>query len=210
MGPADISARGGHLVFTQCRPVRRLRALLVGRAPADDRLAADNRRAPRLRPGLLECHSDRVGVVPQAFELIDTERDIDESPNAVTLETISGEVVAEDVSFGGDAVVVVQEDELAQTQGTGERAGLVRDPLHQAAVADEHVRMVIDDFMPGPVVARREITLAQRHADGIRQPLSQRSGRGLHPHLRLIFGVTGGPPAKLTEIAQLVDRNVVA
>ena len=44
-----------------------------------------------------------------------------------------------------NAVVVVERDQLAEAQRAGERAGLVRDAFHHAAVADEHVRVVIDD-----------------------------------------------------------------
>jgi hypothetical protein len=44
-----------------------------------------------------------------------------------------------------DAVVVVQRDQLVQLPGAGQRAGLVADAFHQAAVAQEHVGAVVDD-----------------------------------------------------------------
>ncbi len=55
-----------------------------------------------------------------------------------------------------DAVVVVEADQLAELQRAGERAGLVRDAFHEAAVAEEHLRVVIDDIEAGAVEGCRE------------------------------------------------------
>jgi len=43
----------------------------------------------------------------------------------------------------GHLVVVVQDDQLAQLQVAGQRDHLVRDALHQAAVADQCVRIMV-------------------------------------------------------------------
>ena len=68
---------------------------------------------------------------------------------AIGLETLR-RVVSEptlDMAVDRDAVVVVERDQLAQAQGASERAGLVRDAFHQAAVAEEHISIMIDDVM---------------------------------------------------------------
>ncbi len=86
----------------------------------------------------------------------------------------------------------------------------MRDALHHAAVARERVRPVVDDGMAGPVELRRQQPLAQRHADGVGQPLAQRPGRGLDPRRDPVLGMAGRLRAQLPEAAQLVHRQVVA
>ena len=70
---------------------------------------------------------------------------------AISLEALGGVVGEPALHFAvdGDAVVVVERDQLAELQRAGERAGLVRDAFHQAAVAAEHVGVVIDDRRSG-------------------------------------------------------------
>ena len=70
---------------------------------------------------------------------------------AVRLEALA-DVLGEGEVRGavdGDVVVVVEEDELAQLQVTGEGGGFAADALHQVAVAGEHVGVVIDDVGAG-------------------------------------------------------------
>ena len=81
---------------------------------------------------------DRVDVVAV---------DVADHVPAVGLEALRG-VVGEpafDLAVDGDAVVVVEGDQLAQAQGAGQRADFVRDAFHQAAVAEEGVGVVVDD-----------------------------------------------------------------
>ena len=98
---------------------------------------------------------------------------------------------ARDLAVDRDAVVVVEADELAEAPGPGERAGLVRDALHQAAVAEEHPGVVVDDLVPGTVEGQRELLLRERHADRVREPLAERAGRGLDADRR--SRARGGP-----------------
>ena len=44
----------------------------------------------------------------------------------------------------GDEVVVVEDDELAQAERSGERGGLVGDAFHQVAIAAQDVGVVVD------------------------------------------------------------------
>ena len=81
----------------------------------------------------------------------------------------------------GDAVVVVEHDELAEPEGPRERARLVRDSFHEAAIAREDVGTMVHDLVPRPVEARRERALRDGHAHRVGEPLAERAGGGLHP-----------------------------
>src|SRR5439155_1394171 len=72
---------------------------------------------------------------------------------AVALEPL-GRIVREreiGLPVNSDAVVVVDPDQPAELQMTGERAGLVRDALHQVAVGREEIGAMVDDGMARPV-----------------------------------------------------------
>ena len=87
----------------------------------------------------------------------------------------------------------------------GERQRLVADPLHQAAVAAEHIGVVIDE-----VVAELggEQALGERHADRIGDALAERPGRHLDAGREAALGMAGGAAAELAEMLQLVERHV--
>ena len=86
----------------------------------------------------------------------------------------------------------------------------MRDAFHQASVADEYVRMVIDDRMSGPIELGSEQALGERHADAVRKPLAERTCRrfdaGRYPEL----GMAGRLRMELTKVTQLVERQIVA
>src|SRR5208282_4379314 len=83
-----------------------------------------------------------------------------------------------------DPVVVPQHDEFAEAEMASERNRLVADPLHEAAVADDRVSIVIDDTV---AEARMEEALGDCHADGVSETLAERSGRRLDPRCKPIF-----------------------
>ncbi len=196
-GPAEFFAGGCDLGVTQRRAVRGLGALLVGRAPADDGLAADQRR-PRIRLGGLDRSFDRRRVVA-----VDVRHDVP----AVGFESLRRVVREPAVHFtvDRDAVVVVEAHELAELERAGQRAGFVRDALHQAAVAEEHVSVVVDDFVPGLVERGREQLLGERHADGIGETLAERARRGLDAEVPVDFRVARRVRAELPETRQVID-----
>ena len=63
-----------------------------------------------------------------------------------------------------DLVVVVQHDQLAQSQMPGQRASFGSHPLHQVAVRGDDVGMVIDNLVAGSVVSGRQVRLADSQA----------------------------------------------
>ena len=87
----------------------------------------------------------------------------------------------------------------------GERDRLVADPLHQAAVAAEHIGVVVDELV---AELGAEMPLGERHADRIADALAERPGRRLDAGGEAALGMAGGAAAELAEALQLVERHV--
>ena len=87
-------------------------------------------------------------------------------------------------------VVVVEGDQLAELLRACERARLVRDAFHHAAVAEEDVRVVIDYRQVGPIELGRQMLLGERHADGVGDALAEGPGRRLDAELELTLRVS--------------------
>jgi hypothetical protein len=80
------------------------------------------------------------------------------------------------------------------------------DAFHQAAVAGEHVGLVVDQ----PVAeARCQVALGNRHADGVGDALTQRTGGGFDAGGVAVFRVTCGARTDLAEVLQLLDGHVL-
>ena len=131
---------------------------------------------------------------------------------AVGFETLRG-VVAEpafDLAVDGNAVVVVQHDQLRQAQRAGQRTGFVRNAFHQAAVADEGVSIVIDHVQAGLVEFGGQQFFGQRHAHGVGEALTQRAGGGFDARRDVDFRMARGLGMQLAELFQIFHRQVVA
>src|SRR5215469_14648726 len=85
----------------------------------------------------------------------------------------------------------------------GERGRFARHAFHHVAVAADRINIEIEDRRVRPVVARREPTRCDRHADTITATLAERSGRGLDPGSMAVFRMASGDPV---ELAESVDR----
>ena len=168
----EILARGGDFVVPHALAVHDGGALLVRRAPADDGLRADQRRPVGDRTRLGERFRDGVPVVPVHMR---------QHVPAVGLEALGGVVVepADHLAVDRNAVVVVYRDQLAELLHARERGRFVGNALHHAAIAHEHIGMMIDDLVTGPIEGRREGSLRDRHAHRVREALAEGSGGGL-------------------------------
>ena len=110
---------------------------------------------------------------------------------AIGFEALGG-IVAEpalDLAVDRDAVVVVDQNQLAELLRPGKRGHFVRDALHHAAVAQKYVRVMIDDGVAGPIEGRGKRSLRERHADRVREALAKRAGRGLDAQVHLALRV---------------------
>ena len=175
-------------------------AAFEGRAVADLGLADDDgglfRLLLRLFDGVGE-HGDVVGIGHEVY--------LDDLP-VLRLEA-HGDVLFEGdvrIALDGDVVVVVEEDELAELVRAGKRAGLVGDALFKAAVAAQRVGVVIDDGEAFTVEHGRKVRLGDRHADGVRDALSEGARRRLDADGVAVFGVPGRLGAELTELHQIL------
>ena len=71
--------------------------------------------------------------------------------------------------------------------------------------------MVADDVVAGAVEPLRQHPLRERHADRVRDALSERTGRDLDPRHVSVLGMAGRPRAQLTELLEVVlEADVVA
>ena len=171
-------------------------ALLVGCAIADHRAAGDQRRTVGLA-SLLDGGGDFVGVVT-----VDAAR-----VPAGGFETFQriARFRKRQRAVDGDAVVVVEDDQLRQFQVAGKADRLVADAFHQVAVGGQHIGVVIDDLVAetGGLQA-----FGQRHADRRRDALAERACRGFDTRRMTVFRMAGGDAPKLPEISNLLDRHV--
>jgi hypothetical protein len=114
------------------------------------------------------------------------------------------------VAVDGDVVVVVDHAEPAQAQVAGKARGLAGHAFHQVAVAAEAPDRVVHDLEARPVEALRQHPLGARHADGVAEALAQGTGGGLDTGGVAALGVAGRLRVPLAEVADLVERQVVA
>src|ERR1700742_3981029 len=86
----------------------------------------------------------------------------------------------------------------------GERDRLMAQPLHQAAIARDHIGIMIDEVVAEP---RIQHPLGECHADSSRKSLSEWTRRGFDALGVTIFGVAWSLRAPLTEALQLLQRH---
>ena len=189
------------LVLAQRRAVGGAGVLLVRRGPADDRPQHDQRRAAGLGPGGGQRAVDRrqvlavvdvlhvpaVGLVPRADVL--GERDV-----GVVLDR--------------DPVGVVDQDQVPQLLGAGQRGRLAADTLLEVAVGGERPDGVVEHALALGGVGVQQAALAaggHRHADGVADALAQRAGRRLHARCVVDLGVARRPGAPGAQ--RLADRR---
>ena len=178
--PAKLDPRRGNLVRAERGAMGRGSALLVGRAKADDRLAANEAR-PRVGERFLDRAVDGAGIEPIAFARVPL-RGLVPGDHVLVARQIGRAV-------DGDVVVVPQHDQPAELEMPGEPDRFVVDALHQIAVAGDDEGAVIDQVV---AVDRVQMALGDGHSDGHRHPLAERPGGHFDPGELEILGVAGG------------------
>ncbi len=200
--PAQRFARQGDFLVAQWRAVTLFFTGFIGRPHADHGLAADQRRLARLGARRLDGRSNGIAVVA-----INRRNHLP----AVGLETFRG-VVAEPAfhfAIDGNAVVIVESNQLAQTQGSRQRADFVGDAFHHATVAEEGVGVVIDHVVAVAVKLGRQDFFGRCHAHGVGNALPQWASGGFYTGCIAVFGVAGSFAVQLTEVLQIVDRQLI-
>ena len=202
MVPLQCRAGQGDFRVTQRGAVAVFLALLVRRTEADGGLAADQGRQRALA-----CSLDR-GL--DLFRVVTV--DVADHLPVVGFETLR-RVVGEpafDFAVDGNAVVIVEGNQLAQAQGTGQGSDFVGNAFHHAAITQENVGVVVNDVVPWTVELRRHDFFSQGKTHGVGQALAQWTGGGLDARGVTEFRVTRGAAVQLAELLQVVDRQVVA
>ncbi|MNS83220.1 hypothetical protein D3C72_1170010 [compost metagenome] len=196
--PAQLFAGQCNFCVAQRCAVRIVRTGFVWRTETDDGFAHQQGWFVSHSARFFYCAFDRSSIVA-----------INATYNvpAVGFETFSS-VVSEpafNVTINGDAVVIVERNQFAQFQGTGQRAHFVRNAFHHTAVAHEGVGEVVNDVVAWTVELCRQRFLCNRHTDRVRNTLTQRTGSGLNASGVTHFRVTWSFGMQLAEVFQLFD-----
>ena len=195
--PVEELARAGDFVGAERRAVRLVGAGLGRRAEADGRLAGDHRRLVGMA-GRLDGVGDRFGIVAVDVAGVPA--------GGLEAGDLVGVVGQRDRAVDRDVVVVPEDDQLVELEMAGKRDGFLGNAFHQAAVAGQHIGVVVDE-----VVAEGGVhdALAEREADRIGEALAERAGRRLDAGGMAVFGMAGGLRAQLAEMLDLVDGHVL-
>lgn len=97
------------------------------------------------------------------------------------------------VTVNGDLVVVPDGDQVAELEVASERAGLARDTLHQAAIAEEDVGVVVDEVETGLVEDSSGVSLGNGQTNSVGDALTKRASGNLNTRGVMGLGVTGSP-----------------
>ena len=171
--------------------------LLVRGAVADVAVDDDQGRAAALLAEALEGPRDQLDVVGVA-DPVHVPAVAHEAGGDVVLVGELG------VAVDRDVVVVVDPAEVVEPQVAGDRGGLARDALHQAAVAADRVDVEVEQ-LGAEVLA---VPLAgDRHPDRGRDPLAERPGGGLDPRGEAVLGVPGGLRVELAEALDVGEAD---
>ena len=164
------------------------------------------RRISRLGRSVTE-----IALLQRGFECIAIVGDLAEVLDmpAVRLEAHANVVAIRErgVAIDGDVVVVVDADQVAEALVAGERRGLVADAFHEAAVASDHERAVMHHVVTETAA---QVALGERHADRVRETLSERTGRHFDAGGVADLGVTRRGRFPLAELLQVVEFEPVA
>jgi hypothetical protein len=202
LGKAEAFLGQADLLLAQRRAVGLFGALLVGAAIADVAVTDDKRGLVPLRLGLGDGGGDGGAVVAVHFGHVP----------AIGQETL-GHILGKGqlgAALDRDLVVVVKIDQLAQGPVARQRGRLRGDALHQIAVADDGIGMVVNDLVAGLVEPGGHEALGQRQAHAVAKALSQRAGGGLDARGQAMLRMAGGLAAPLPEALQLFHGQVVA
>ena len=200
--PIDRGARRSDLGITQRRAVNFVAALHVWRALADDGLAAD-------QGGAIGFFCRGYGCV-NGIDIVTI--DIGDHVPAIGIKTLRGIVTEPAIYFAvnGNTVIVIERDEFGQPQCASQRASLMTDAFHQAAVAQKHIGVMVNDRVPGLIKFSRQQRLCQGHANCIGDALTQRTGGRLDTGRDIDFRMTRGFRMQLPEIFNFVHRQRIA
>ena len=203
MFPPQLLPGQRDFLLAQRRAVRLLFARLIRRAEADDRAADNQGRFILHALRFLNRFFHRLRIVTV---------DLVHYVPVVGFKAFCR--VVGKPAFGlpvdGDAVVIVEANQLAEPQRARQGADLMGNPLHQAAVTHKYVGIVVDNLVVRLVKLCRQRAFGNRQPNRIGQPLTEWSGRCFHPRRIANLRVPRRFGVQLAEVFQLLKRQIVA
>ena len=120
-----------------------------------------------------------------------------------------------------DQVVVIQHNQLAQAQRSGQRRSLMANAFHQIAVTAQHIGVVVHRriagvlrialmVIAGVVVDGSQVLLRHSDAAGHRKSLTERPGSYFHARRLAVLRMPRRMRSPLPELLELLHRQVIA
>ena len=107
-------------------------------------------------------------------------------------------------ALDGNAVGIIENGQLVQLPGAGQRQGLGGDALHQTAVAAEGIGAVVDDFIARTVENACQMLLGSCHTDRHGETGAQGARGGFYADGVAVLGMTRCERTELTELHQVL------
>jgi len=112
-------------------------------------------------------------------------------------------------SFNRNTVVIVEVDQFSQSQVPGKGGGFRCHSLHQVAIGNNGIDVMIDDLKPGTIEDFCQVGFSNCHAHPVGKALPKRTGGGLHAGGYSIFRVTRRDAAPLPEVFDIFQGHIV-
>lgn len=113
------------------------------------------------------------------------------------------------IAVNGNTVVVVNGDEFVKPPDTRQRTDFVADAFHHAAVTQKHIGAVVNHREPFTVKFRGKHFFRKRHTHGVGDTLSEGARRRFNARGHAHFGVARRFTSHLTEVFDVIHREVV-
>ena len=104
-----------------------------------------------------------------------------------------------------DGVVVVDPAEIRKPEVTGDRSSLGSYPLHQIAVAAQHIRFGIEELVTRLIVMGSQPAGGDGHADRVTASLAERASGRLNPGGHVMLWMPRTHASQLTEAFDVVE-----
>src|SRR5579863_1333528 len=110
----------------------------------------------------------------------------------------------------GDLIGVVEHDQSPEPELTRYRSGFGRDAFHHVAVAGHHIRMVIHNFVAGPIECGGQPALRDCQSHRVPNTLTQWTGSNCHRGHHTMLGMPRSAASPLAELLDIVHVEVVS
>mmetsp|Transcript_1214 Transcript_1214/g.3700 ORF Transcript_1214/g.3700 Transcript_1214/m.3700 type:complete len:318 (+) Transcript_1214:1403-2356(+) len=201
--PTKLFASRGSFVGTERRTVRVMAVSLVWRTVTDDGLDLDQRRLVGASLRFCDCFPDRIHIRVAVLD-----RQHLPAICFIALAYILSERKL-CVTVDGDAIVVVECNELPQAEMSSVCARFVGNALLHASISHDAVRVVIHKWHSWLVVDSCIVRLSGSEAHSVGNAHAKRAGRHLYAGSLEIFRVPRCFGTPLTELLDVVHRHAL-